>query len=154
MTTPVEQALSQRVVEVEDPELRRWLQNELLPAVRRMREIINESTTKLETAHSGNYDWDIAAHGILTIEQTSGALGIDILSTVDTAKLRAGRFYALLIHNRTGGALDITFSSEFWAVDRAALPNGDAETWLFVVREIGQTAAHVLWQVGASETLP
>ena len=153
MTTPIEQAMSQRAVEVADPELRRWLQGELVPAVRRMREIINESTTRLEESHSDDYDWDVAAHGILTIEQGSGDIEIAIASAVDKAKLRPGRHYVLIVHNRTGGDIDITFTTDFWAIPRLALATGDAESWAFVVKESAQAATQTLLQVGASETL-
>lgn len=132
MTAPIEQAIADRMPEVQDPALRGWLQREVLPVLRAARDIINEDAWQYES-NTGDYAWDMQRHGKLFINQTSGTPNFTIDASVDTQMLRQGREYTLVIYNGTGGPITPTFSSDF-NVTSVAISDASRATWQLCVK--------------------
>ena len=139
MTIPILHGIDDRSENVEDPaQLDDFVNRRLLPFMRRAREIINESNTRTEAAHTGNYEWDLERFGTLFIEQTSGVCVISVDATVTLARLRQGRRYSLVFWNNSGaglGPIAVSFSSDFDATSVLLVANGDTASWTFVVKD-------------------
>ena len=137
MTAPIEQGLSDVIPPV-DAVLRSYLEREVLPVLRKAREIINEGNSYF-TDNAGNYEWDMGLHGNLFINQTSGAPTFSVASNVDPDLLRPGRQYTLTMQNSTGGVITPAFSSDFNA-NTAAVPSGSRAAWRFFVKHRDMTS--------------
>ncbi|MDX2253276.1 MAG: hypothetical protein NW202_13405 [Nitrospira sp.] len=115
----------------------------------RLNLLLTDTDTFHETVSTATYSWNGYLHGVQCLTVTTvAAIEIGLSTTsADLGDWQVGRRMTLCLLNSTGGPLAVTFTSDFLANGVAALADGSAALWTFVVKHPDFSSTQTLLEV-------